>query len=84
MGIGGAFYLFAGVLVAAVPVVYFVLPETKDLGLEMIQEYFKPQRTVFYVQGSQEGGSSLQGEAFLHLFGVGNQNSKMSHIFVDT
>merc|ERR1719414_1191076 len=32
VGIGGAFYLFAGVLVAAVPVVYFVLPETKDFG----------------------------------------------------
>ena len=31
------------------PVVYLVLPETKDLSLEIIQNYFKPVKTVFYV-----------------------------------
>ena len=30
-------------------IVYWILPETKDLGLEMIQSYFIPSKTVFYV-----------------------------------
>ena len=31
------------------PVVYYILPETKDLGLEVIQHYFTPTKTVFYI-----------------------------------
>jgi hypothetical protein len=30
----GTFYFFAAILVVSVPVVYFTVPETKDLGLE--------------------------------------------------
>jgi len=47
--VSGTFYLFAVVLAVSLPVVYCVLPETKDMGLEMIQNYFTPSRTVFYV-----------------------------------
>ena len=47
--VSGTFYLFAGVLAFSLPVVYCILPETKDMGLEMIQNYFTPSRTVFYV-----------------------------------
>jgi len=54
LGIGGTFSMFGGVLLLSVPVVYFILPETKDLGLEMIQEYFMPQRTIFYVDTQQQ------------------------------
>ena len=49
-GLPGTFLLFAGCMAASVPVVYCTLPETKDLGLEMIQAYFTPARTVFYVE----------------------------------
>ena len=46
-------------MAASVPFVYCTLPETKDLGLEMIQAYFTPARTVFYVESSHEcGGDS--------------------------
>ena len=38
-------------------VVYFILPETKDLGLEVIQDYFKPQRTIFYVDCLESSGN---------------------------
>lgn len=33
----GTFYLFAGALLVASPVIYFILPETKGLKLEKIQ-----------------------------------------------
>merc|ERR1719188_2199144 len=33
----GTFYSFAGALLVAMPVVYFILPETKGLKLEEIQ-----------------------------------------------
>jgi hypothetical protein len=45
----GTFYLYAAVLFVAFPAIYLIVPETKDLGLEVIQEYFLPPRTVFYV-----------------------------------
>ncbi len=45
----GTFYLFAGIIVAAFPLVYLLLPETKDLSLETIQRYFTSATTTFYV-----------------------------------
>jgi hypothetical protein len=45
----GTFFLFSGVLCFSLPVVYWILPETKDMGLEMIQTFFTPNKTVFYV-----------------------------------
>jgi hypothetical protein len=33
-----------------ISVVYFTLPETKDLGLELIRYYFTPPQTIFYVE----------------------------------
>jgi hypothetical protein len=45
----GTFYLFAVVLLAAMPVVYLLLPETKDVALEDVQHFFKRQRTIFYI-----------------------------------
>lgn len=50
----GTFYLFAGILLFSLPVVYFTLPETKDLGLELIQYYFTEPKTIFYVEMSEE------------------------------
>lgn len=35
--LSGTFYLFAGCMTVSLPLVYYLLPETKDLGLEMIQ-----------------------------------------------
>ena len=46
----GTFYLFAAILILSLPVVYFTLPETKDLGLELIRYYFTPPQTVFYIE----------------------------------
>lgn len=50
----GTFYMFAGILIVSLPVVYFTLPETKDLGLELIQYYFTEPKTIFYVEMSEE------------------------------
>ena len=49
IGVYGAFYFFGGIVTLALPIVYFVLPETKDLSLEIIQNYFTPVKTIFYV-----------------------------------
>ena len=32
------------------PIVYFVLPETKNLGLEQVQSFFTPAKTIFYIE----------------------------------
>lgn len=45
----GTFFLFAAILTISLPVVYFTLPETKDLGLELIRYYFTPPQTIFYI-----------------------------------
>ena len=45
----GTFYLFAAILALSVPVIFFTMPETKDLGLEQIQHYFTKQKTIFYI-----------------------------------
>ena len=45
----GAFYLYAGVITLAMPIVYVMLPETKNVSLELIPKYFEPKKTVFYV-----------------------------------
>lgn len=45
----GTFYFFAGVLTFFIPIIFYILPETKDLGLEMIQHYFTPTDTVWYI-----------------------------------
>ena len=49
LGLHGTFYLFGAVMITCTPVVYCVLPETKDISLEMVENYFTPQRTKFYV-----------------------------------
>merc|ERR1711936_517763 len=36
----GTFFMFSIFLIIFLPVVCFILPETKDLSLEMIQQYF--------------------------------------------
>jgi hypothetical protein len=33
----------------SIPLVYLILPETKDLGLEEIQKYFQPNKSIFKV-----------------------------------
>ena len=45
----GTFFLFAAILTISLPVVYFTLPETKDLGLELIRYYVTPPQTIFYI-----------------------------------
>ena len=49
IGLHGTFYSFSAVMVICTPVIYFILPETKDMSLEMIENYFLPNRTRFYV-----------------------------------
>ena len=53
-GVDGTFFIFSGVLVFFLPIVYWILPETKDMGLELIQTFFTPNRTVFYVDLKQK------------------------------
>jgi len=45
----GTFFLFAAILIVSLPVVYWTLPETKDLCLELIRNYFTPPQQVFYI-----------------------------------
>ena len=54
LNLHGTFFLFSGILLIALPIVYCILPETKDMGLEMIQNYFTPNKTVFYVDLPKE------------------------------
>ena len=55
LSVSGTFYLFGCVVAFSLPIVYCILPETKDMGLEMIQNYFTPSKTVFYVDLDPEG-----------------------------
>ena len=48
LSLSGTFFTFSFVMILFFPAVYFILPETKDLSLEMIQQYFTPQVTVWY------------------------------------
>jgi SP family facilitated glucose transporter-like MFS transporter 8 len=48
LSLSGTFFTFSFVMILFFPTVYFILPETKDLSLEMIQQYFTPQVTVWY------------------------------------
>ena len=45
----GTFYFYGSFLLVSLPFVYLLLPETKDLSLESIQYYFKPRKTIFYI-----------------------------------
>ena len=49
IGLHGTFYTFSAVMLVCTPVIYFILPETKDMSLEMVENYFLPSRTRFYV-----------------------------------
>ena len=44
----GTMYIFAIVLLISIPIMYLIMPETKGLPLELLQEYFLPSRTIFY------------------------------------
>ena len=48
--------MFSIFLIIFLPVVYFIIPETKDLSLEMIQQYFTPQVTVWYTDTDNGAG----------------------------
>ena len=45
----GTFYFFASVLLLSIPIVYFILPETKDVALEEVQHFFTKTKTIFYI-----------------------------------
>ena len=49
IGLHGTFYCFSAVMLVCTPVIYCILPETKDMSLEMVENYFLPSRTRFYV-----------------------------------
>ena len=49
IGLHGTFYLFSAVMIVCTPVIYCIVPETKDLSLEMVENYFLPKRTRFYI-----------------------------------
>ena len=46
IGIHGTFYCFSAVMLVCTPVIYCILPETKDLSLEVIEHYFLPNHTM--------------------------------------
>ena len=52
----GTFFMFSCVLLFFVPIIFCILPETKDLGLEVIHQYFTPPIAVWHVDwsGNQE------------------------------
>jgi hypothetical protein len=50
----GTFFLFGGIIITAMPLVYFILPETKDVSLELVQSFFTPLKTVFYIDLDQK------------------------------
>ena len=56
----GTFYAFALVILLFAPLVYYILPETKDLGLEDIQRYFLPAKTIFYVDLDAAGTNGAE------------------------
>ena len=45
----GTFYLFGTILLLFLPVIYFIVPETKDVALELVPTFFTPVKTIFYV-----------------------------------
>ena len=49
LDIYGTFYLFATVILLAMPLMYFILPETKNVSLELIPSFFQPPQTIFFV-----------------------------------
>ena len=53
----GTFYFYGSFLLIALPFVYLLLPETKDLSLESIQYYFKPRKTIFYIDLEKDEGT---------------------------
>jgi len=48
MHVFGTFFMFSAVLLIFSPIVYAILPETKDVGLEMIQKFFSPSVTQWH------------------------------------
>jgi hypothetical protein len=46
----GTFYLFAVVLLVAMPIVYLLLPETKDVALEDVQHFFNREQSIFFIK----------------------------------
>jgi len=48
MHVFGTFFMFSAILLIFSPIVYFILPETKDVGLEMIQKFFSPSVTQWH------------------------------------
>ena len=49
IGLHGTFYCLAAVMSVCTPVIYFILPETKGLSLEVVEIFFLPSHTRFYV-----------------------------------
>ena len=49
INLSGTFYIYAGVVTLCTPIVYFIMPETKDLSLDIVQNYFLSNQTRFYV-----------------------------------
>jgi hypothetical protein len=45
----GTFYFFASLLLLSIPIVYLILPETKDVALEDVQHFFTKPKTIFYI-----------------------------------
>ena len=54
----GTFYFYGSFLLVSLPFVYLLLPETKDLSLESIQYYFKPSKTIFYIDLEKDEDSN--------------------------
>ena len=45
----GTFYLFAVIMAISMPVMYILLPETKDVALEEVHHFFSKQKSIFYI-----------------------------------
>ena len=50
----GTFALFGLIIRLLSPLIYFILPETKDLSLDSIRLYFTPSSTTWYINQGDE------------------------------
>lgn len=39
----------AAIMASSIPLIYVILPETKGVQLEMIQDLFKKQSTIYHI-----------------------------------
>ena len=55
----GTFYLFGCVILISLPLVYFIVPETKNVSLELVHHFFTKPKTIFYIDLNENDKEKL-------------------------